>query len=368
MRQMKRGAKRRDASARPTARDRRIVLIDSAPLRQHAASECSSTLAKLDRARAELRRFEEEDRPAYAAWVAATFGPLLTELRENARLIGEQEDLIADVESEMIWSGHSNPRRAYAAVMRKRESPGNEEDHGEEENPSEREGPDITAEERREMFEDFVESIFGINAKDLHPEVYAAKFADFQANVLGENPQSAASETEQTPGSRIKEIYRILVRRLHPDLRAGEDAPVSSVWHEVQEAYEARNLDRLETLLALTEMRDDPAGGNAPLSQLRNALEELARALRTIQRSITQAKLDPAWDFRLPKRHRAPLEKRLRREMERSLADQRWALADLKRILSDWSRPWHPPSKKARQPTPERKRSKPAQAEFDIFG
>jgi hypothetical protein len=320
MPQMKRGAKRR------VALDRRIVLVDGAPLRQQASSECSRSLAKLDRARAELRRFEQEDQPAFAAWLATKFGPLLSELRENERLIDEQEDLIAAVESEMIWSNHSNPRRAYAAVMRARDNPREEPDF--EQEP----GADVSTGERRELFEDFVESILGVNAKDLPPERYASMFADFQTNVLGESvatPDSPADPTE----SRIKEIYRILVRRLHPDLRAGEDTTVSAVWHEVQEAYEARNLDRLETLLALTEAREDPAAGDAPLSQLRRAIKELARAIQAIKQSISEAKRNPAWGFCLPSHNRAPLEIRLRREMERNIAAQRWKLADLKKTL-----------------------------------
>jgi hypothetical protein len=47
---------------------------------------------------------------------------------------------------------------------------------------------------------------------------------------LAEKPSASREE------ARFKEIYRILVRRLHPDLRADGDATVSALWHEVQEA------------------------------------------------------------------------------------------------------------------------------------
>ena len=48
--------------------------------------------------------------------------------------------------------------------------------------------------------------------------------------------------------ARVKELYRTLVRRLHPDLRADASAGVSALWHEVQAAYAASPLARLDIL------------------------------------------------------------------------------------------------------------------------
>jgi hypothetical protein len=142
------------------------------------------------------------------------------------------------------------------------------------------------------------------------------------------------------------------VRRLHPDLRSDGDATVSAIWHEVQEAYEAQNIERLETLLALTEVQAGADGGQATLFQMRAAMAEFNRAFQVIQRSISEAKRDPAWAFSRTPYH-GPLEKRIRREIDEDLADQRWILADLERRLADWSQPWQPPAKKTRkQPGP----------------
>jgi hypothetical protein len=138
-----------------------------------------------------------------------------------------------------------------------------------------------------------------------------------------------------------------LVRRLHPDLQT-DDTKVSTIWHDVQEAYEARNLDRLETLLSLTEVQSGANGGNASLSQMLRALEELSRGVKAIQRSIREAKRDPAWRF-CQTENRVLLERRIRREMEDSIAEQQWVLDGLKRTLDDWSRPWNPPAKKPKK-------------------
>jgi DnaJ domain len=356
---MKRGPSRRNRSSNPSnhknspVTDRRIVAVNEGPLRKRAAKEFDKVMAKLEKARAELRLFEQEDRPSFGRWMAATFGALLTELRDNAHLIHEQEDLILEVESEMIWSNRRNPRRAYAAVMKRRERPDPDDDFAERDDfdPREEMGAENVKEERRTLFDDFVRSVLGLNPEQLGNADYEKMFAEFEANIFEERPPVRPSQTHdrQKPSAsreeaRIKEVYRTLVRRLHPDLRADGDATVSAKWHEVQEAYEARNLDRLETLLAVTEM-ESGASGRASLSQIRGALADFNRALRAIQRSLREAKGDPAWGF-TQNPYSSSMEKHIRRELEESLSHQRAELADLKATIEDWSRPWRPPVKK----------------------
>ncbi len=356
-------------------------------------------MAKLEKARAALRCFEQEDRPSFGRWMAASFGALLTELRENSRLMREQQALIAEVEMEMILGNHHNPRKAYAAVMKQRENPDREEDfagekagidpaagsrdpegaHGDEGAAGddfgsfEEIGAEIPREERQALFDDFARSVLGIDPMELGRAAYEQLFAEFETEMFGGGPQAGTPQVHagKTPQAnpdeaRIKEIYRILVRRLHPDLRVDGDATVSAIWHDVQEAYEALNLDRLETLLALTEMENGGNGGLSSLSQIRRALEELHRAFQAIQRSLAEAKRDPAWGFSRNPYH-GPLESRIRRELEESLDEQRWELADLKHLIDDWSRPWHPPVNKPRKQTkPGKTRVRPPGPESNI--
>jgi hypothetical protein len=402
---MKRGKRRRHRSAghsyqnpAPVVRDRRIVPVEDGPLRKRAATEYNRAMAKLEKARAELRRYQQEDGPSFGRWMAATFGALLTELRENARLLHEQQSLVDEVELEMMLSGHRNPRKAYAAVMKRRASPPEEDfsdggagrnapgDEGEESDdfePFEEIAGEIPEEDRRALFDDFVKSVLGMNPKRMAKAQYESLFAEFETEMFGKRPEPAQTRVDdrRKPAAdpkeaQIKEIYRKLVRRLHPDVRADGDTTVSAIWHDVQEAYETRNLDRLETLLALTEMENGGKRGQASLSQMRGALAELGRALRAIQKSILEAKRNPAWGFSRNPYH-GPLEKQVRRELEESLEDQRWTLADLKRILDDWSRSWEPPlrkpgkaSKPAQKPKAGRRGSSipdPFQTEFSGF-
>src|SRR5204863_7222767 len=100
---------------------------------------------------------------------------------------------------------------------------------------------------------------------------------DVRRSAVDEEPASATEPGTIDP--RVKEIYRRLVRRLHPDLRADGDATVSSRWHEVQEAYAAGDVARMELPLALSESSDAPgAGTTAP--QMRSVLAGVRRSVR----------------------------------------------------------------------------------------
>src|SRR3984885_1401035 len=210
---------------RPLVTDRRIVAVDDVPLRRRAAKECHKAMAKLEKIRAELRHFEQEDRPSFGRWMAATFGALLTELRDNAHLIDEQEGLILEVEAEMMWSNRRNPRKAYTAVMKRRERPDADDDfpNGGAHEPFEESGAEDPIEERRALFEDFMRSVLGINPEQMGNANYANMFAEFEAKMfVDDQPASPFPTQHQDKPSagreetRIKEIYRILVRRLHP--------------------------------------------------------------------------------------------------------------------------------------------------------
>jgi len=359
-------------------KDLRIVWIDDAPLRDQATAEYKKAMAKLDQICADQRRFEQKDQPEYDRWMAEKFGPLITDLKTNARLIEEQQELIEELEYEMIWGNQNTPQKVYAAVMKERETEANEKFEYDpfkgsnvppndpadkksapknEFNPFENYNPDTDSEEEiKKHFEEVLKAFFQVRAKDLSKKIYAQTFAEFKTRYYPKHTAEFLKASQKHSGpkdelARIKEIYRILVRRLHPDMKTERDVKVSTLWHEVQEAYETRNLERLETLLALTEMQ---AGKNANirLSQMQGALVEVNRTLQAVKQKLAEAKHDDAWGFSLGNNHE-PMEKRLRSKMETRLASQKWRLARLRKTLEEWSQT--PEKKKPKKKVPAKK-------------
>lgn len=352
--------KRKPAPARTRAvagrrtKDRQLVAVDQEPLRRKAVSECGREMARLEKLRAEWRQFESEDRPGFERWKAATFGALLSEMREQESALREREAFIFEVEEEMFFRGTRSHRAAYAAVMRRRANPPpdlgsdpggpppEEDDDGEFEDPFSGGMPEF---EQHLLFEDFLRAMMGIDPDRMSDRKYDAMFEDFKAKILGQGAREEPRrerERERPPEPvkpehlRIKEIYRVLVRRLHPDTRADKDAEISALWHEVQEAYGTGNLERLEMLLALTDIRSNAVGGHTSLSQMRSVLRELRRSFNALKRSLGSAKRDPAWNFaRSP--DRSQLRSRLQREFESQLSSLKTRLRDIEKLISSWA-------------------------------
>ena len=336
-----------------------LVWVDQRPLRSEAASECGRAMERLEKARTEWRRFEREDQPAFQRWKASTFGPLLSRIREVEALVRQKEALVLEVESEMYFSGSRSYRASYARVQKRRENPVSKSDPRQTPPPRDEGGTDAREEEEEQeldeftqelLFEEFLRTFLGMNPDRMSDRQYEKMFADFKANVLGrdrsEPPPDWRSEPEPGPlpeppkptANRVKELYRLLVRRLHPDLRADSSAEVSAIWHDVQEAYAAGNVDRLEMLLAFTDIQSNTTGEHTSLFQMRSVLAELCDAFRALQRNIRAAKKDPAWNF-ARRANRSKIESRLRRDMETTLAWHEDQLRQLETLIEQWSAP-----------------------------
>lgn len=319
-----------------------LVRVDQRPLRRKAASECSRALAQLEKARAEWRRFDREDKPAYERWLAGRFGALLTELRDLEQALHEKERLIEEVEIEYAWVGARSFRAAYLAVMRRRNAP--EPTRTVPPEDADRQAPrdfsEFTREEKHEFFEDFLDGMLGIDPSELSRREYQRMFREFEAAAREAHrpPEPPASHPVRPEDARIKEVYRLLVRRLHPDTRADGDAEVSALWHEVQEAYLAGQLERLEMLLALTDIRENSAGAHTSLFQMREVLAELRRAFATVQKNLRAARKDPAWRF-AKRADRETLAARLERRFRRDLEARQRRLRRCEALIDSWARP-----------------------------
>jgi hypothetical protein len=319
-----------------------IVRVNQRPLRRKAASECSRALARVEKARAEWRRFDREDRPAFEQWMAGRFGAVLTELRDLELALREKEQLIDEVEIEYAWIGARNYRAAYLAVMRRRHAPARTRTVPPEDAGPERDFADFSKEEKRALFEDFIADFFQIDPEDLTRQEYQRMYREFEAGVRKVARESESPSRPEKPAgpedARLKEIYRQLVRRLHPDTRADGDPEVSALWHEVQEAYLAGRVERLEMLLALTDLRGKSAGEQTSLFQMREVLAELRRAFLALQKSLRAARKDPAWNFSRGA-DREHVAARLERRIHGDLAARRKRLRECEALIARWSRP-----------------------------
>ena len=338
-----------------------LVWIDQQPLRRAAAADCNAAMAELERARAGWHQFEHKDKPAFARWRAREFGPLLSRAREVEVQIREHQALIDEVEIEMRRL-FQDPHTAYQRVMFRRADP---VAAAEQEAARARSGgSDATRKvsefEQEALFQEWVQRSLGTNPDKMDDEAYSTSFEAFKTHMFRSAPaepqrhntsrgpeqqrprddsdSDEAPEEHDEPDARVKELYRTLVRRLHPDLRADGSAAVSALWHEVQEAYAASDVARMEILLALCEIGANPMSDETTLSQMRSVFAELTRALGALEMSLEEAEREDAWDFaRVGATDQ--LRARVERELKSELATRTLRLNVLARTIADWAQP-----------------------------
>lgn len=359
----------------------RLVLVDEGPIRRSLSKECQKLMQSVEEARAHVHRFQAVSSPEFERWKAATFGELLTRLRELRQAWDRAEDLVDEVEYYAMMEGVSL-RRAYREVMEERELEAQEaaaraakkqsgpepgfDESGDDPHGS---GPDME-QAARQAFEDVLRTFLGINPKKLPKHEYDEMFRGFRANFLGEDkappppPRGGHSRREQPQPSsppkkgtsRLKELYRALVRRLHPDMRADSNAQVSALWHEVQLAYQHGNEERLETLLAMSDMQADNISASTPVSQLHAIRKELKSNLAAIRRELNKIRKDIAWNFE--QSDRARMQRRIQQQLDSEIAFVQEELTEMERMIERWKAA--PPARKvskkpAPKPTPKAK-------------
>jgi len=337
-----------------------IVLVDQEPLRERVAAECSEAMARLERVREGWHHFERKDKPAFARWRAREFGALLSTAREVETQIRDCQALVHEVQMEMR-RGFQDAHSAYLRVMFRRANPSAAptEDEAGGSRERRRNARKLSDFEKEALFQEWVKSSLGTSPDKMDDEAYATTFEAFKSHMFrspaeerppniaraGERPPTSLregsipggmTEDEATPvDARVKELYRRLARRLHPDLRADGSAAVSVLWHEVQEAYAASDVARMEILLALSDIQSNRTAEQS-LSQMQVVLVELERSTRALEKSLLEAEGEEAWNFaRIGPR--VDLRARLERQLKADLAGRTRRLDLLTMTIAEWA-------------------------------
>ena len=332
-----------------------LVVIDQEPLRASIAAECREAMARLETARAGWHHFERKDKPAFARWRAREFGALLSAARDVETQIADAQTLIHEVELEMRRA-FQDAATAYARVMSRRGNPAAAAAEEAERARDAGTGRKVSDFEKEALFQDWVKSALGTNPDKMDDEAYSASFEAFKQHMFRTPPaeprpagprvgprraesfEDVAEDTDAEPAvdARVRELYRRLVRRLHPDLRADGSAAVSPLWHEVQEAYAASDVARMEILLALSDIEANRTAEQT-VSQMHAVLAELERAAWALGLSLREAEREEAWNFARTGAN-PTLRTRIERQLKSDLAHRRQRLDLLQRTIAEWAR------------------------------
>ncbi len=282
-----------------------------------------------------MNRHEQEDRPAFERWYQDRFGQLVSTLRREEALVHEYGELIEAVQFEYHYRGGSY-RAAYRRVMDRRES-----GEPEEETRSEGDAAEDGQADEAEAFKSFFRDVFGCDneeAEDLFREFTGQKGQEREQASARKPGVDAESEEEESLLTRIKDRFRLLARKLHPDVQGETCDRKKELWHEAQEAYREGNLERLDTLLAVCEVEEDRVTEATGLSLLEKVRGKFRASLRALNTKLREAKKDPAWKFSRSETN-GRFEARIRRDIEYRLEHTRDEREEMEALIGEWRQP-----------------------------
>lgn len=267
-------------------------------------------------------RFEKNERRAYAQWVRMHCGTLMEDIRESSeqcRLLVTAMQLASDL--KRFYRSKSDRDCVLAAERYYAEGkppPGFESFFAPEPQPPELEASSVFGDgSEDDGFEAFFddETVFDT-------EEYRA-MDEMMRDLLG-LPAAAPRRPEQKQS--LKEVYRKIARRLHPDQGGSGEKRQMDLWYEAQQAYAHHDLETLERILAHCDLLDDNAARSAPVSSIRAGIVFFKNACTRLRRKIRQFKKEPEWGFlswseTRKNRERDAHMRELRRELNRVRAE-----------------------------------------------
>jgi len=279
------------------SKDLRIVLLDQQPLREEAGGEAKKMMREVREHSEKLAEFDRTIRPAYERWEAENLGLLLDEERQLNAKIAELEHRINYADFEALFTGR-DPFEVFEETGREAEEEQSEASAGYQEEPPEPD-PDEGFDPEERDFRSYVRFIFGDDPDALSKAKYQRLFEDYRRwrAKMGGGHSSTKPKTNDIP-ARVKEIYRILVRRLHPDTGCERSNPQTrKLWDDLQQAYAALDLERMEVLLAITDLHESGSAVRSTLFHLRQVARQLRGQLDGLKVRLRQVKKSPAWTF-----------------------------------------------------------------------
>lgn len=306
-----------------------LIVIDQAPIRGRALHALKNVQSELDLLNREWALFREKDKPAFASWLSLAFANLNSEIQAVGWKIHEKRIFIQEVFHVATIRG-VDYAEAYRLVI---SGKANE--------------AEITDEEAAfELFEEELRTQ-GFDPREMDEDELDIRFGQFKAkNGLGDEEaefqfhsehEDSGSQKQKPKSDRLKKLYRELARRLHPDaLGDAIEEEAKSLWLKVQSAYEAGDLPRLESILAMLgagEKRKTPQF--LSVWEIKQLAKEVLDSIAAIRRRLRGAHRDRAWGFSRPegRKRKQKVYQAMRRELEQELQEAQDALATLEDFI-----------------------------------
>ena len=347
-------------------RRRELIRLDTFTIRKKALAEYRKAELALALLKEQLKRYHEKDKPGFRSWLHQQFGSLLTRQRELEQAYSQKCALVFEIQ-ELCETEDLSELEAYRKVMWRRAHPleAEQEDRKREEEERKRSRAEFSDEDDDDS--DFDWDTGGDRQDreeqfDSIPDDEWDEFAEFHETVTGRRPSRRARKEETQDGKSAKELYRTIVRRLHPDHHGAMSDARKNLWHEAQEAYRRRDVSALYNILARCDNGEAGLGHHSPVSLIQRLTAQLKKACQTTRREVGQLKRDVAWDYRT-RMQNPRFSRQVKMDIEEGIRRTQADLCELEDMLAEFERRAERPARAPGKPRSKRRPRFDAQQE-----
>jgi hypothetical protein len=314
-----------------------LIRLNTHSLRKKAILAHQKAERALAQLQEQLKRYHDQDVPGFRSWMHRTFGHLLTRQRELQRAIEDKQVFIYEIHA-MAHRYRLSDLAAYRKVVWRRAHP--DEAQAEDLAFEEAERQRQQARSAKDQPDGFIhdddpdrDEFFGDDEFEDDPDGDEDGFDAFFESMTGIRLPSRKAGDSNPDQKTVKELYRNIVRRLHPDHHGQMSEARKSLWHEAQAAYRHHDLNALHSILARCEDGEAGLGDHSPISLIRRMTQQLKTATQSTRREIRTLKRDVAWDYetRVKNTH---FVRGIRMDLENMVHTLQWNLNDIEQELA----------------------------------
>ena len=329
---------------------RSLIRLDTGRIKNEFRRKCHEAREDFENIQKTLDFYEKQERPAYVSWLRLNMGAEMAEFKRFQEEISRKNLILkeleyrgtvmpnadrAEIHEQLIMeldSGIKNPFTHFDDDFSGRGmgDGGFGEDFDDMEYDDDIFGDD-------DIFEDFADELEDLDEDEFMRDPFGT-FQEMFDRVSGGHGKKAGSGRETSKETKIKDVYRAICKKLHPDTGADFNAKNSGLWHEAQEAYETRNVERLESILAICEMETGDPKTAVTCSQMMEIVSHYRKGIDSIRNILhyeCRSEEDwgfMSWDGKAKKRR---LEK-IRKLMKKDLDSCRKNLEHVETRISHW--------------------------------
>lgn len=293
-----------------------LIPLDTESIKKEFRRECQEARERFENIRKNWDFYDKQERPGYSSWVRLHLGSEFSEFKMMQEEINRKNLIFQELEYRGACRRNLDRTEIYEQLLKELETGIKEpfthraDEFSEYSDEPEGSAGYIDDEEpwdESDMDEDFLDEFddmdddFMDELDDMDDEEFMRdpvnSFHKMIDRMLGHFEGGADPGRREVKKNKIKDVYRDICKKLHPDTGAEFDEKNSSLWHEAQDAYEHRDLERLESVLAICEMKSGGLKGSVTCSQMLEVIAHYNEGVESVRDILAEARHAEDWNF-----------------------------------------------------------------------